>query len=278
MRILTLEDEPIAREGIVKLLKEIRPEAEITAFENSGKALKCIKDKSFDIALLDIQMNGVNGLDFAVLLKHYVPDIRIVFTTGYSQYASDAFAIHADGYIIKPVTREKLEKELNRLTAEPAKKQHAHAAIIPDAQKTEDKGLRIQTFGNFEVFVNGTPARFKYNLTKEMFAYMVDRRGAQCTNGELISILWEDASYNRISYLKNLKSDLKNILEEAGSGDILVQRKGSIGVLPQKMKCDFYDFMLGREEALRQFYGEYMSQYSWSENTLAFLNRMPKEI
>ena len=101
--------------------------------------------------------------------------------------------------------------------------------------------------------------------------------GAQCTNGELISILWEDASYNRISYLKNLKSDLKNTLSEAGCEDILIQRKGSIGVLPQKIKCDFYDFMNGEEEAVRQFRGEYMSQYSWAENTLSFLNRMAGE-
>lgn len=279
MKILTLEDEPIAREGIVKLLKEIQPDAEIKAFENSGEALECIKAESFDIALLDIRMNGVNGLDFAVLLRHYIPEIKIIFTTGYSQYAADAFTIHADGYIIKPVTRDKLEKELNHLAAVPQKEPAIHIPSDNELQKTEDAGLRIQTFGNFEVFVNGIPARFKYSLTKEMFAYLIDRRGAQCTNGELISILWEDASYNRTSYLKNLKSDLKNMLEEAGSGSILIQRKGSIGVLPQNiMNCDFYDFMLRKEEAVRQFHGEYMSQYSWAENTLAFLNRMAKEI
>ena len=278
MRILVLEDEPIAREGIVKLLKEIRPDAEIEAFENSEEALECIKKKTFDIALLDIRMDGVNGLDFSVLLRHYIPEIKIIFTTGYSQYAAEAFAVHADGYIIKPITRDKLQKELDRMTVTAEKRPAVHTSAVQESQRVEDTALRIQTFGNFEVFVNGTPARFKYSLTKEMFAYLVDRRGAQCTNGELISILWEDASYNRTSYLKNLKSDLKNVLEEAGCGDILVQRKGSIGVLPQKISCDFYDFMLHKEEAVRQFYGEYMSQYSWAENTLAFLNRMTKEI
>ena len=110
-----------------------------------------------------------------------------------------------------------------------------------------------------------------------MFAYLIDRRGALCTNGELISILWEDASYNRTSYLKNLKSDLKNMLEEAGCEDILIQRKGVIGVLPQKINCDYYDFMLEKEKAKRLFHGEYMSQYSWAETTLSFLNRMTQD-
>lgn len=277
MRILTVEDEPIAREGMIKLLNEIRPEAEVRAFESSEEALECIKDESFDIALLDIQMDGVSGLDFAVLLKHYIPAVKVIFTTGYSQYAADAFAVHADGYIIKPVTKKKLEKELDRLFENGEKMNYS--TVQPEAVRSlmEDPGIRIQTFGNFEIFVDGIPAHFKYTLTKEMLAYLIDRRGAQCTNGELISILWEDASYNRISYLKNLKSDLKNTLSEAGCEDILIQRKGSIGVLPQKIKCDFYDFMNGEEEAVRQFSGEYMSQYSWAENTLSFLNRMAGE-
>ncbi len=277
MRILTVEDEPIAREGMIKLLNEIRPEAEVRAFESSEEALECIKDESFGIALLDIQMDGVSGLDFAVLLKHYIPAVKVIFTTGYSQYAADAFAVHADGYIIKPVTKKKLEKELDRLFENGEKMNYS--TVQPEAVRSlmEDPGIRIQTFGNFEIFVDGIPAHFKYTLTKEMLAYLIDRRGAQCTNGELISILWEDASYNRISYLKNLKSDLKNTLSEAGCEDILIQRKGSIGVLPQKIKCDFYDFMNGEEEAVRQFRGEYMSQYSWAENTLSFLNRMAGE-
>ena len=55
---------------------------------------------------------------------------------------------------------------------------------------------------------------------------------------------------------------------------LLVRQKGSIGVLPQKISCDYYDFMLGKESAVKSFRGEYMAQYSWGENTLSFLNRM----
>ena len=277
MKILTVEDEPIAREGIVSLLREISPEAEVISFGSSEEALEWIKNDTCDAALLDIQMDGVNGLDFAVLLRHYIPAVKVIFTTGYSQYAADAFAVHADGYIIKPVTKKKLEKELSRLFDSRLPDQTQTFSAVRTDALTEKSSLRIQTFGNFEVFINGIPAHFKYTLTKEMFAYLVDRRGAQCTNGELISILWEDASYNRISYLKNLKSDLKSILTEAGCGDIIVQRKGSIGVLPQKMNCDFYGFMDGDEDAIRLFRGEYMSQYSWAENTLSFLTHMAGE-
>ncbi len=275
MRILTVEDEPIAREGIIRLLHEIVPDAQISSFESSEAALNEVKNKAYDIAFLDICMKDVNGLDFAVLLKHYNPQVRIVFTTGYSQYAADAYALHADGYIVKPVTKQKLLSEMKHLKGTVVQPEEPAAGKAGSTGPVRNKpSFRIQAFGNFEVFINEIPAHFRYNLTKEMFAYLIDRRGALCTNGELISILWEDASYNRTSYLKNLKSDLKEVLETAGCGDILVRQKGSIGVLPQKISCDYYDFMLGKESAVKSFRGEYMAQYSWGENTLSFLNRM----
>ena len=225
--------------------------------------------------VLAVSFKDVNGLDFAVLLKHYNPQVRIVFTTGYSQYAADAYALHADGYIVKPVTKQKLLSEMKHLKGTVVQPEEPAAGKAGSTGPVRNKpSFRIQAFGNFEVFINEIPAHFRYNLTKEMFAYLIDRRGALCTNGELISILWEDASYNRTSYLKNLKSDLKEVLETAGCGDILVRQKGSIGVLPQKISCDYYDFMLGKESAVKSFRGEYMAQYSWGENTLSFLNRM----
>ncbi|MBP3319128.1 MAG: hypothetical protein J6K94_03895, partial [Ruminiclostridium sp.] len=52
--------------------------------------------------------------------------------------------------------------------------------------------LRVQTFGNFELFVDGQPVVFKYSRTKEIVALLINNRGAQTTNGEIIASLWED--------------------------------------------------------------------------------------
>ena len=68
-----------------------------------------------------------------------------------------------------------------------------------------------QTFGNFELFVDGEPVAFKYNRTKEVVALLVNNRGAQTTNGEIIAALWEDDGdpEKKASYLRNLRQDLQ---------------------------------------------------------------------
>ena len=51
-------------------------------------------------------------------------------------------------------------------------------------------GVKVQCFGNFEVFVGGRPLSFKRSKSKELLAYLVDRNGATCTNGEMLAVLW----------------------------------------------------------------------------------------
>lgn len=60
-------------------------------------------------------MRGVSGIDVAKQLKEIIPDINIIFVTGYDEYTKDAMAIHASGYIEKPVTAGKVRKETEDL-------------------------------------------------------------------------------------------------------------------------------------------------------------------
>lgn len=91
------------------------------------------------------------------------------------------------------------------------------------------KRVRMQTFGNFEVYVDGKPLEFKYSRTKEMLAYLVDRQGALCTMAEIQAVLFEDEMGHE-SYIKSLRRDLQVTLDEAGCGNarrsLFVYRKG----------------------------------------------------
>ena len=263
MRVLCVDDALPVMEDTVAMCEKLPQITSVAGFTRPKEALEWMETHSVDLALLDIDMPEISGLMLAQQVKQKYPDAKIIFLTAFQQYAVEAIKLRASGYLLKPVSLEDLEEEVAYADSRKSERSSGHVVV--------------KTFGNFEIFVDGETLSFHRQKAKELLAYLIDRRGAQCTNGELISILWEDASYNRISYLKNLKSDLKNTLSEAGCEDILIQRKGSIGVLPQKIKCDFYDFMNGEEEAVRQFSGEYMSQYSWAENTLSFLNRMAGE-
>ena len=131
----------------------------------------------------------------------------------------------------------------------------------------------MQTFGNFEIFYRGQPVRFRRSRTKELFAYLIDRRGAGSTMGELISILWEgrlDTPSVR-SQLRSLIADLRSTLQALGQEGVVIKRRDLIAVDPRQVDCDYYHFLAGDRSPRNLFRGEYMSNYSWAETTLGSL-------
>ena len=137
------------------------------------------------------------------------------------------------------------------------------------------KPLRIQSFGNFEVYAGGKPIAFKYSKTKELLAYLIDRKGALCTLGEVQAVLFEDGG-NHESYMKSLRRDLLDTLEAVECEHIISQQRGKLGIVPEEVDCDYYDWCNGKRGG-RVWNGEYMAQYSWSEYTAGVLERMNKK-
>ena len=134
----------------------------------------------------------------------------------------------------------------------------------------DSKRVKIRTFGNFEVYLDGNPINFKYSKTKEMLAYLVDRKGALCTNGEVIATLFEDDE-GHDAYFRSLRKDLTDILEAAGCSEVLSQQRGKIGIVPELVECDYFNWCNGMRTGANAFQGEYMTQYSWGEYTNAML-------
>lgn len=260
MRVIAADDEKIALEGLMSVILEVLPGSDIHGFKNASDVLAFAQQNNCDLAFLDIEMRGMNGIVLAKKLKWLNPNMNIIFTTGYSEYAPDAFALHASGYVMKPITVDKIKEEINYLR---------HPII-----ETKNK-LKVKTFGNFECYIDNSPLEFRYNKTRELLAYLIDRNGALSTNGEIMAILWEDqAKTNSLSsYLRNLYSDLTHVLEEHGCYDIIVKRKGRIGINPEHIDCDYFDWLNGKAYAINAFKGEYMSQYSWADFSLSVFDK-----
>ena len=252
MRILAVDDERIALESLMKTLKKAVPEAEIQGFRMGKKALEYVRGVPCDIAFLDIELRDLKGIDLAAALKEINPNINIIFTTGYSEYAAEAFLIHASGYVMKPVTLEKIERELSELR---------YQIDLPPRKK-----VYIRTFGDFEVFDSeGRPLKFRYKKTKELLAYLVDRKGALCSMQECMEILWgdEDAG-SHVSYIKNLRTDLRDAFEKLDAGDALIRRRGYLAIVPDQVDCDYYEYLKKHDTDSFLDSQEYMKQYSWS--------------
>ena len=253
MRIIAVDDEELALERLMTAIQQAAPEAELHGFFYPEDALAFLQNNGCDVAFLDVEMADISGVELARKLKEKNPDVNIIFATGFSRYREAAFDLHASGYLTKPITTDKVRKELAELRRPVAKA----------------KRMRVQTFGNFEVYVDGRPLEFRYSRTKEMLAYLVDRQGALCTVGGVQAVLFEDETGHE-SYMKSLRQDLQVTLDEAGCGGVLVKQWGKLAVQTSAFDCDYYDWREGRREGI-SYQGEYMSQYSWGEETNALL-------
>lgn len=261
-RIIAVDDEKIALESILNEIGQAvggELDYELKGFRKAAEAIAYASEQECQIAFLDIEMREMAGLTLAEKLKEINPQMNIIFTTGYSEFAGNAFEMYASGYCLKPVTAEKIRAELSNL-------RHP-------VQMEKKRRLKVVTFGNFEVFVDDKPVKFQYNRTKEMFAYLIDRNGAFCSNGEIMEILWEDNADVRkhSSYLKNIRADLFATLIQAGCDDVVVRQRGMMAVLPDKIECDYFDLLRKKPEAVNSYRGEYMMQYTWSEYTHGLL-------
>lgn len=111
MRCIIVDDEPLAREGIASLVSRTLGVKLVGSFNSANAAARYLSDEAVDLLFLDIQMPGMNGIDFA---KSVPPLTLVIFTTAYVDYALDSYEVEAVDYLIKPVKIERFQKAVNK--------------------------------------------------------------------------------------------------------------------------------------------------------------------
>jgi two-component system LytT family response regulator len=150
IRVLIVDDELLAREGI-RILTERDPELEIIGeCADGASALNAIREKSPDLVFLDIQMPEMDG--FALLSKLHPKKIPyIIFVTAYDKYALRAFDVHALDYLLKPVDEDRFDRSLRRAKS-----------ILQSGENWEQ-----EIFGMIEDLANRVPHRMDRVVVKE---------------------------------------------------------------------------------------------------------------
>lgn len=256
MRAMIVDDEPLAIERFCQICREIDGIIIAGCFDDGDKALQFAEKETLDVAILDIEMPEIGGIELGKRLQAINSSVVLIFITGYEQYALKAYGIHAAAYLLKPYTVEEVAYALQ--TAQLLSKRKQHTVIV-------------RTFGMFDIFVDGQAVFFKSSKAKELLALLVDAKGSTVTSGFAISMLWEDKPFDENSqslYYKAAKS-LEKTLSEWEIENILIKTRYEKCANRKEFQCDYYQLLLGDSETVRQFAGEYMSQYSWAEETLA---------
>ena len=253
MIAIAVDDEPLM---LGALAKAIGASADITAvikFSDCEEAIEYARNNTPDVAFLDIDMRGMGGLALAETLLGLCPACKIVFCTGYEEYAIPAFKLHASGYLLKPISAADVQGEIDNIKG----------------IRRREKPLEVKCFGNFEVYANGQRLTFKRSRTKELLAFLVDRNGAGVTVAEIEAALWEnDEVQKNQNYIHQLLRDLRQTLEAVGVDMVLERNNYLYSVNPEKIDCDYFSYLKTGKPA---FIGEYMTQYSLAEKTCGLL-------
>ena len=265
MRILVVDDGQLAINSLIRILCRVAPDCDYISAMTTDDALTWLRQSPVDAAFLILEMPGMDGLGLARTIRRIQPRCNLIPVTEHPEYALEALQIFVSGFLLKPVSETAVRSALENL--------RYPAEDTPAV-------VKIQCFGNFEIFVGGRPLAFKRSKSKELLAYLVDRNGATCTNGEMLAVLWEDKpdTASLHSHLRNLIFDLNHTLDDAGVRGLLVRGRNTLAIDTSRVECDYYNFLRGERMALNAYRGEYMTQYSWAEVTRSALRQQAERV
>lgn len=254
MKALVVDDKFYAVDDLIATLMQIDAESiYIPAYSYDEALTKAEENPDISIAFLDVDMPRQSGLSLAEKLIEADPEINIIFVSGYPEYALAAHELYASGFLVKPASKESVERALAHLR-------------YPLKEEINKPRIRMECYGDFAVFIDGTPVKFTRKKSIELLAYLVDREGAWVSNGQLISVLWEDGldSEGRRGYLRHLIADVRNTFLAAGIDDVILKDRDGIAINRNVISCDYYERAAEVGEGAKAD-REYMAQFSWAE-------------
>ena len=263
IHIICVDDEQLALDNFRLTVENMHDVETLHLFNSAQEALKWARTHEVTAAFLDMEMSSMHGLQLAKELHAINENIGVVFVTAFSQFALEAFAADAVGYILKPYTREDVRKELRKI-----------ARYMP----TAGQNISITTIPCFSIRVDGVALRIPSSKCKELLAFFVDRGGVAVSAGEVISCLWPERPNDETTgtLLRVTYNRLIHLLEDAGIGHILVSKNRQRWLVRDSVDCDVYRILAGDLEAGKSYAGEYLREYAWAESTNARLARLLK--
>lgn len=246
-------DENLIKE-VESLVKSLLPSFEFyKEVEITIKEVKKIKP-----ALLFLTTNKEN---YSLSKQIYEEglNITVIFIGNSKEEAYDVIKARAKGFVLTPVTKESIKEEIISLNL-----------------FNQKKRVEVKTFGNFDILLDGKSLKFGRSKSKELIAYLIDKKGTSVSSSELIVNLWEEHDVDRTtrSMLHNLITDVRQVLSKNDILDIIEIDRNAYRIVEDKISCDYYDLLKGKKSAISKFTGEYMAAYDWAVFTSSNLSEM----
>lgn len=116
LTILAVDNEKMMLDRLCECIKEVMPDAMVVSFKHAADALAYMEKNPVDVVFLEVLLRKIMGMELAKQMKQYNPKLNIIFTTTYSDCIYEAVSvIRCSGFIVKPVTKELVQVELDNL-------------------------------------------------------------------------------------------------------------------------------------------------------------------
>lgn len=228
IKSIIIDDEENTIEEVKEIIESFKSIKVIFTESNPFKALEIIENNDIQVAFLDIDMPGMNGVTLAEKISSIRPNMEIVFITAYNQYALEAFEVNAIDYILKPVRKERVEKSLKKILK-----------IVDKTSTEENKLVKIKTFNKFEVIINNTPIKWRTLKDKELFAYLIENIDIPIHKEKIIEDLWQDIDIkNALIYLQSSIYRIRKILRNTGYDDCIKYANNCYTMNKINLDCD----------------------------------------
>ena len=206
IQIAVVDDEKIIQEQIKNLIEESMPGSNPDSFR-TGEGL-LTSEKQLDIVFLDIQLEGMNGIDTAKMFRKKQPETVLIFITGSKEYVFQAFDVLAFHYLLKPIQKEKFKEVFSRaiMEAEKRKKQKQESLFI----KTRNRSFTIDK--DSILYVESRAKKAEIHTLKEILEIYASMNGLEkqlgkgfyrCHRGYLVNMAYITEYNNDSILLKN---------------------------------------------------------------------------
>lgn len=153
MKCIIVDDEPIARKGIAKLVGTISQLTLLDSFNNAASAGLFLQNNDVDLIFLDINMPGINGIEFARTIPKRT---LVIFTTAYSEYAIDSYELDAVDYLVKPIDAARFRRAAEKAIS-------YHRLLLDEENKS------VERVAEDYIFVKSNRRFYKVNLVDVLF-------------------------------------------------------------------------------------------------------------
>ena len=242
--VAIIDDQSSSRKVLKNLLSQLCPDVEVVG-EADGVAsgVSLIRQKRPDAVFLDIQMEDGMGFD---LIKFFPsPEFSIIFTSGYNNYATEAFRCNAIDYLLKPINPEELVKAVEKLSYRDTEWNNRLSSLMESIKPQEDKKLRLPTTKGWAFWKLEDIVRLDAN---DSMTFFFNNKGERILVAKTISANQEVLPPNRFfrchkSHIVN-RDYIKEILREDGSNFVLLEDGEKVPVSRRRLS-NFLEWLKG---------------------------------